>query len=461
MPSKLAITKLARKRIQQTILSGDFRHAQHEAEVRRQDLTMDQHALASRLANDFPGWQRTDDDLLDRMRRKYNNSSTSTTLGTITATPQRRAATSSKPRQDINWEVRAAQGIKTKELSLDRQWNELTWKNKSSCYERLKLLKDDGVDITPLQGPKLNSETITRAVLAQVEARKQQRSSHGTAQLTVNDGTATSLLPDPLDNISQATPDALFDHLEYHPRPTQPPKRKQGSTTSTNEVDLFEPHALAEEDEPAIKRRCIMDIRLDSESNVPEEEKPTWELLRSQVLRDIFTTVPEPNPTTAATSHIVINFQSQSSAANAVPGSLMLNSKGYDNIMEDLRVLGDAADEDGNFTIRDPFGPLSVRVITSEPHRTILEGEAAILIALIRRFCTLGKGLLHIAKRYFDENGTRKAFGAAYELGSGTQKELRLVEEELKKAEERGSSMEVQVKWVYVGRTDKWPEKMY
>ncbi|OAL03768.1 hypothetical protein IQ06DRAFT_366439 [Phaeosphaeriaceae sp. SRC1lsM3a] len=355
------------------------------------------------------------------MRRKYNNSSTSTTLGTITATPQRRAATSSKPRQDINWEVRAAQGIKTKELSLDRQWNELTWKNKSSCYERLKLLKDDGVDITPLQGPKLNSETITRAVLAQVEARKQQRSSHGTAQLT----------------------------------------RKQGSTTSTNEVDLFEPHALAEEDEPAIKRRCIMDIRLDSESNVPEEEKPTWELLRSQVLRDIFTTVPEPNPTTAATSHIVINFQSQSSAANAVPGSLMLNSKGYDNIMEDLRVLGDAADEDGNFTIRDPFGPLSVRVITSEPHRTILEGEAAILIALIRRFCTLGKGLLHIAKRYFDENGTRKAFGAAYELGSGTQKELRLVEEELKKAEERGSSMEVQVKWVYVGRTDKWPEKMY
>ncbi|KAH7395318.1 hypothetical protein DE146DRAFT_615655 [Phaeosphaeria sp. MPI-PUGE-AT-0046c] len=359
------------------------------------------------------------------MRKKYSNPSTSATLDTITPTPQRKASALSKRREDdIEWEVRASRGIKTKELSLDRQWNELTWKNKSSCHERLKLLKDDGVDITSLQGPKISSDAITRAVIAQSNERKRQRSSNDNAQST-------------------------------------PPKRKRGGILSTAVVDPSEPHDITDNDEPILKKRCMMDLRLTSGSVVREEEEPTWELLRSKVLRDLFASVPHTEASPAATSRIVISFPSQSSATSNMLGGLVLNSKGYDNIMEDLRILGEAADEDGNFAIRYPFGSSTIRIITSEARRMIIEGKAAILTALIRRFCTPGKGLLHIAKRYFDDEGMRKSFGAAYELGSGTQKELGMIEEELWKAKESGTPAEVFVKWIYVGRTDKWPDKMY
>lgn len=421
---------------------------------------MDQQVLASHFSNDFSGSHRKDADLLDRMRKKYSNLPSSTTLDTVTPTPQRRASASARSRQeDTDWEQRALQGIRTKELSLDRQWSELSWKQKSTCNERLKLLKDDGVDVLPLLGFKISSDAIVRAVMAQIDQRKRQRSSKACAQPAVN-GNTTLLQPSgQAHNSSPATLDPRFNNLEYRPLSTQPPKRKRSAIFAADDVDPTEPHTIADKDEPAFKKRCTMDIRLSNDTTT-EEETPTWDILRSKVLRDLHAPL---NPTVAkqtATSRIAIFFPSQSTVPT-VATSLVLNSSGYDNIMADLQLLGGPEDDDGNFGILDPLTGRLTRVITSESRRTIIEGDSEFLISLIARFRTPGKGLLHIARRYFDEHGVRQGTGQAFELASGTHGELGAIEEGLRKGKESGEEVELDVTWKYVGKTGKWPAVMY
>lgn len=421
---------------------------------------MDQQALASHLSGDFSGPQRKDIDLLERMRKKYGNSSSPATFNSISPTPQGRASISSRRREEeTDWEERALQGIRTKELGLDRQWNELSWKQKSSCHERLKLLKDDGVDITPLLSPRPNSDAIVRALMAQVDHRKRQRASNGSAQPAVNGRTASPKPPSKVVDSPRPPIDPLFDHLKHRPLSTHSPKRKRPIATNTGVIDPTEPHTLVDENEPAFKKRCTMDLRLLS-TDKPEEEEPTWDLLKTKVLRDLYLPINPTGTRKSTISRMAIHFPSQSSAPTTSEG-LVLNSKGYDNIMMDLRVLGGPEGDDGNFGILDPLTDTSTRIITSESRRTIIEGNTDFLIALITRFRTEGKGLLHIAKRYFDENGVRQGIGEAYELGVATKGELRMIEEKLRKGLEEGEGIEVDVGWKYVGKTGTWPKVMY
>lgn len=424
---------------------------------------MDQQALARHLADDFSGSQRKDADLLERMRKKHGNSLSSPMSNTVPPTPQRRASAFPKPEEGTEWEDHALQGIQKKELSLDRQWNELSWKQKSTCYERLKLLKDDGVDITPLLGDKPSSEAIVRAVMTQVDVRKCRQSASGRAQPSVN-GSTSSLPPSTQPVIPpHATLDPLFDHLEYRPLSTKPPKRKRVTAPNADEVDPTESYILIDEDERAFKKHCAMDLRLLN-NDTPEEKEPTWDLLRTKVLRDLHQPIDPTGARKSTTSRIIIQFPSQS-AGPATSEGLVLNSKGYDNIMMDLRALGGPENDDGNFGILDPLTETTTRIITNESRRTILEGNTDFLIALINRFRTDGTGLLHIAKRYFDENGVRQGIGEAYELGDGTKGELGMIEEELKKGKGKGKGkgeeVEIVVGWKYVGKTGTWPKVMY
>ncbi|EMD95820.1 hypothetical protein COCC4DRAFT_67646 [Bipolaris maydis ATCC 48331] len=49
-----------------------------------------------------------------------------------------------------DWEAQAKKIIEREGHSLDRDWSRISWKQKASNIVRLKLLKDDGYDITPL-----------------------------------------------------------------------------------------------------------------------------------------------------------------------------------------------------------------------------------------------------------------------------------------------------------------------
>jgi hypothetical protein len=186
-----------------------------------------------------------------------------------------------------------------------------------------------------------------------------------------------------------------------------------------------------------------------------EELIMDWEVLKRQVLTGIFavnTSLYEDN------SRITINFPSQSVKV-AVSGTLELNSKGYDKIMEDLRVLSDGEDDDGNFELHGEHS--SIRVITNVPLRTIIEGPFRAVMGLLERLREPGKGLAHMAKWYFNDEGVRRTKGMAYELSKKTQQELHQIGAALTAGREAGNA-EVQVRWVWDPvKAIPWPDKLY
>jgi hypothetical protein len=124
-------------------------------------------------------------------------------------------------------------------------------------------------------------------------------------------------------------------------------------------------------------------MAFESLDPVPEEETPTWPLLTSKILTDIFKLALEPIflPLHTPISRIIISFASQSATeADPTPaGTLELNSKGFDNIMSDLRVLGNTPDFNGSFEIHNPAAPAYKRgiyVITYQCRKIILEGAS-------------------------------------------------------------------------------------
>lgn len=344
-------------------------------------------------------------------------------------------------------------GIMKKNLSLDRGWNELTWTQKSSCYERLKLLKDDGVDITLLKGPKLNSPEITRAVVVQVNARKRRSSSQDVPHPTTNDRMDTSGTGEGVEEaaLTPASNPAIV-HENNRALSTSPGKRARDDTPEV-EVSCSLPKLI----EPPRKKVCRTDLRIKQniEEMTQEELIINWGILKRQVLTDIFMSHPS---TAQDTSRIAIAFPSQSAKVD-VPGDLELKSRGYDKIMEELYVLSDGMDEDGNFELRHK--KTSIRIITNVPLRTIIHGPFRAVMGLLGRLQQPGKGLVHMAKRYFDDAGGRQAVGVVYELSDETQHQVGQIGEALTEGQNAGNA-EIQVRWMLDPvKTVPWPTKLY
>jgi hypothetical protein len=441
MGSKPASSKPKRKRQQQIQSHHDAIQTPTRVCTAHpgREMTMNQLDLARHLTDAFSGSQRKDLELLERMREKYLWTNTSSaTSDPIKPKPQKKTLQARK--NDADWEARAVQGIKKKALSLDRQWNEKTWSNKSSCHERLKLLKDDGVDITLLQGTEISSETITRAILAQVSTRE-QRTAQYEPQPTVNDRTDT---PDRVEEVTDASPrspDPTIAHHVYHPLPASPLKRKRNSTCDTELPELPYSRQYIDDDEPAHKKQCTTDLRQGAETMVTEENISRWSQLRIHVLCTIFEPakaypVPKDGP-----SRISIAFPSQSAKVD-VPGRFELNSKGYDNIMKELRVLGGRFEDNGKFKIESPYswsGQHAIIITADVPRRMIIEGDTGTLICFLERLTTPGEGLAFMAKKCFDEDGVRLEENELFELSNATQKQLVKIKEELEARIKEGS----------------------
>jgi hypothetical protein len=78
------------------------------------------------------------------------------------------ASTALPSQSPRSWDDVAQDSINQRKLSLDRAWSQKSWKQEANNEERLKLLKNDGYDITPLQGKKVTADQIITALLAHV-----------------------------------------------------------------------------------------------------------------------------------------------------------------------------------------------------------------------------------------------------------------------------------------------------
>jgi hypothetical protein len=338
-------------------------------------------------------------------------------------------------------------GIKKKNLTLDRGWSTVTWTQKSNRFERLKLLKDDGVDITSLKGGKLSSADITRAVLARAAAPSP----------AADDRTHTSGAEEGVKEAAVApTSDPMVVHNNN--RPHGPIVRKRARDDAPEVEVSHDSHGTTE---PGLKKSCRKNIRtkerIKDHVEIMDEEEliMDWDILKRQILKEIF---PADHTTAEDSSRITINFPSQSGKV-AVSRSLELNSKGYDKIMEELNVLSDSTDEEGNFELRDEYS--NIRVITNQPLCTIIEGPFHAVMGLFERLRQSGKGLVHMAKRYFDDAGVRQAEGIVYELSVKTQWELEQTKGALVAGRDAGDA-EVQVRWVWDPvKAAAWPDKLY
>ena len=164
-------------------------------------LSPGESQLAEALANIKDNYQRPNEDLIEAMRKKRRFRTPTVEqeeppaeppqhLSTVEdpdpiavaepapiADPNQTQATitstSEPPQQTEDWEEKAKRIINQENLSLNRGWSKFTWKQKASNVVRLKLLKDDGYDITPLQVKGTSADQIIEALLAHVDARAQ------------------------------------------------------------------------------------------------------------------------------------------------------------------------------------------------------------------------------------------------------------------------------------------------
>jgi hypothetical protein len=444
-----AISKPERKRQQQTGVyhDGVMKTTRSDSTHQSRAMTMDQLGAAAHLTMAFSGSQRKDSELLEKMLLKYSSNNTAPTYpDTITAVPHNKVVQARKPNPD--WEARAKQGIEKKGLRLDREWNDKTWTNKSNCNERLKLLKDNGFDITPLQGPDTDSDAITQALLTHVAARKRNPSQSG-PQVNVCSRTDSQ---DPVKEVAEAPTSSLdpaIAHHSAHPLPNSRLKRKRSTACDSISAKVPYSQLHTDDDEPAYKQQCTTDLCEDATMQATTEENmQPWLRLKLWVTSEIFKRNKDYPISKDDFSRISIAFPSQSIRAD-VPGSLELNSKGYDNIMKELRVLGGDPDEDGNFEIPNllPFDGRKITVTTNVPRRTIIESDTDSLTGLLKRLATPGKGLAFMAKKYFNEKGDRFEENELFELSNATQKQLREIMEKLE-AKVKDGKVEVQVRWV-------------
>ncbi|EUC30060.1 hypothetical protein COCCADRAFT_104880 [Bipolaris zeicola 26-R-13] len=163
----------------------------------RSCLSVEEMNRALALANITTNYQRPDKDLIAAMKKKQRGrtagptnstldpnttqsltpaeetislSSDSSTLTPLTACDT--ATPSKQPRKSSDWETQAKKIIERESHSLDRDWSRFSWKQKASNIVRLKLLKDDGYDITQLLKKGVTADEIIDAILAHIRARK-------------------------------------------------------------------------------------------------------------------------------------------------------------------------------------------------------------------------------------------------------------------------------------------------
>lgn len=435
------------------------------------ELTAEELERAIRLANIVveraqvaPGSQQKDFDLAQKMRAKAaeQQNTNKPTIAEATAIqqhddeytipdtpqlnqpmPQQKQALQPRRKKDDDWEARASKSIAEKSLSLDRQWQEKSWNNKSNVNERLKLLKDDGYDITPLHAHGVSSRQVTEAMLVHIKVRLSKKTTaNGSPSSNVHENEAwplptseaqegSALLTSASDVIeldaAPESPDASAPARPYNERLTALPANRKRTRKDSEENYRF-------------VRWCTTDLGTNKASTGPafamvesEQKMSTWGALKTKARNDIFRRSRHVARHAASVSRLIVTFPAQAAVVD-VPGEIELSARGYELIMRDLRALSDTPGtyndameisnpesvpaiaarvmqdlrmDPANCVINQQAlnGAEKIRINTRIPLRTIIEGNAHTLAGLCSRL--VKNGLIHREKGNFAETGLR------------------------------------------------------
>jgi hypothetical protein len=172
-------------------------------ETLRLSLNSEEMNRSLALANITSNYQRPDEELIAAMKKKQkqrraaavvdntclhdtSQSSEVTPANALSTTPaptvsRSTTAPSKQQKKSSDWETEAQRIIERADLSLDKDWSRISWKQKASNIVRLKLLQNDGYDITPLLAKPNTADQIIDALLAHIESRKQRQQASAVA----------------------------------------------------------------------------------------------------------------------------------------------------------------------------------------------------------------------------------------------------------------------------------------
>lgn len=287
-----------------------------------------------------PGGQCADVELIEEMRERIKKQKMSIRP---TFEPQKRD-------KKADWEATALLGIQKKRLDLGVDWGKSTWTHKSTNHEKIKLLKDDGVDVTDLlsllQGKRHDgklSVTIVKAVAAHITACKQKpRRLQSVSQnfSSTADGDEDSQEGPSEDSPGPAT--ALSAH-----------KRNRSDETEEGSAWLSANLNGAEGNAPPAKKprvKAFQKVILFDKMNVTSIA--TWDELKRHALAKTFQASPASSYSSSASalSRISITFPAPFTSGE-VAGGLQLNSSGYKHIADELRILSEPNIKEGNTEI--------------------------------------------------------------------------------------------------------------
>ena len=405
------------------------------------------------LANITTNYQRPDKDLIEAMRNKQRgtsadptnrilspNTTQSLTLteenitpvtGSSAPTPLTSHNTfdpSKQPKKPSDWEAQAKRVIEREGHSLDRDWSRISWKQKASNIVRLKLLKDDGYDISPLTKKGVTADEIIDALLAHIQARRGSQSGiyissyPGTVtQSETNDGAEidkrSTCRPDtnvPLPQISDTTyrpnNNTLTPHLAQQ---TLLPQKRKHKHDHTNHIDhprkkrrFHSPHHITRTFQTsalqALKRQIRRSLFTSSRRSRSQFYTTTSPATGSHI--PILNLTPRPAP---PASRII--FTPQDPGRRPSGADAYITSAVFELLGREVEWLGRSADkgcwvcdpdaEEGDAGMmgdeeRVRYG---IRLLVkSREGDAVLEGESRALGALLRHL--RDGGLMHLGR---------------------------------------------------------------
>ncbi|OAL54641.1 hypothetical protein IQ07DRAFT_596134 [Pyrenochaeta sp. DS3sAY3a] len=438
------------------------------------ELTEAEHEEACFWASHVPGGQRYDPVLVKSMRRRHTHiASSSRPLSPESIPVSAREEPSPTPEPEEEgpepWEAEAAAGIIRKKLSLNLGWGVKTWNMKSSILHRLKLLKDDGYDISHLQVPGTTSDDVTQAVHAHIAARQQPAAAQPTLAAVAVAGPSnpqggSSTLSQQQPGFMSSTP--MKRKMFVVPAVT-PQKRRHSfeeATPTYSELHLPWADSSQCESEPSPKRRRTLKTAFSSD----REREEVQNFVRRTALREIFqvsrfaTNNARHLETAEMTmesepSQIIFAAYNPSSGPRPAPTGYV-GTRGMNAIMAEIKFLGHA-DVDGTaVSIVDPDTadqeiPRCIQILQDERNNIILEGHNRDLAGLLHRLRT--NDLANMTDWEYDGLTVVRKSGLTWTLSEQTQTLLANIEGVLSGGgvhDGTGEAVVVRIEQIYDGR---------
>ena len=422
------------------------------------ELSPEQLKQAQYLANIIPHHQRSSSEAPELDWEGTHSPFESSPSTTSTSSTDSVPSTPTKPRQPetFSWELRAAEVIAEKKLCLVDTWSAYTWRNKTSVNVRLKLLKDDGYDITPLQVKGVSSDQVTQAVLAHIGMRNQRRSADNvpTAQenLEMDDEAAPLRL---FEKMQLSDENQLLDTPGFIPQ-----KRRYSHDDEFDDGEQPQPRRRAA---PVIRSLSLPSGPLSKKTRVltPDEANKEIETdalgsFKKNICRWIFdrSRAGQANPFST-----IIFAPPDPSSKSRIEAHVHLGTRGFAHIMDEIRSFSDFSDNDGAIFIRDPdteehqedvaIPKNCIRISEDSQYRVLMQGKAYALVGLMERIRT--QALIHTSQWVFDGMQVVQEHNISWSFGDATAGALGKIERLLQTGAAIGA-VEVRVERIYNGK---------